>query len=540
MKKTIFPSITKISILICAIFLITACSKETTQVSNTGDAILKVGSVQVAKSEDDNTIANRSSAKNSGSTNRNQAAETYVIALENKQLVEVNFSEESTATDAQSNLKASTGTKATSKTEENELGKDIRYKLVVYDEGGTFVTEKDYAYGNESTTAGIALQANKTYTFVAYSVNSKTDLPKINNSGNIDDAILKAVNADLMYYTKTLTVKAGENKLGVVMKHLFSQITTTLDMDKSVTGSITNIGSSILKPTHSSADVRLKEGDDQINYNGIHPDGAVIIFPSLGNGLRTVESEPTILIHEGTSTGTVNIGSVTIDGETKKDLIIKDIKVTPGHKYNLKLTFKTCTQDVTSEAMNWKYERKEKIINGKKKIGIELENGTFIENNQYLNKSFNAPQSNYGFVFDITNLDNAFNMEVNGQFIFGNKKEDQIQFQTNPSLGTVRNIQFVDGSEHGTWAVPEVWDIFGSESNPSLSILISKTGEVQILASKTSRGKLVQMKLKNGLKFNKVIWNEIGNNTVNVTQKVDGKTIVVGKGRGTKKVSCTL
>ncbi|QIH31599.1 hypothetical protein G6053_01145 [Sphingobacterium sp. DR205] len=65
-------------------------------------------------------------------------------------------------------------------------------------------------------------------------------------------------------------------------------------MDKSVTGSITNIGFSILKPTQSSADVRLKEGDDQISYNGIHPDGAVIIFSSLGNGLRTVESEPTV------------------------------------------------------------------------------------------------------------------------------------------------------------------------------------------------------------------------------------------------------
>lgn len=536
MKKTLFLSIT---ILICAIFLIMACSKETTQVSNSGDAILKVGSVQIAKSEDNNDIANRSSAKNSGSANRNQATDTYVIALENKQLVEVNFSEESSSTDAQSNLKASTGNKATSKTEENELGKDIKYKLAVYDESGSFVTEKDYAYGNESTTSGIALQANKTYTFVAYSVNSKTDLPTISNASNIDDAILKAVNADLMYYTKTIAVKAGENKLGVVMKHLFSQITTTLDMDKSVTGSITNIGSSILKPTHSSADVRLKEGEDQINYKGINPDGAGIIFPSLGNGLRTVESEPTILIHEGTSTGTVNIGSVTIDGETKKDLLIKDIKVTPGHKYNLKLTFKTCTQDVTSEAMNWKYERKEKIIDGKKKIGIELENGTFIENNQYLNKTFSAPQSNYGFVFDITNLDNAFNMEVNGQFIFGNKKEDQIQFQTNPSLGTVRNIQFVDASEHGTSAVPEVWDIFGSESSPSISILISKTGEVQILASKTSRGKLVQMRLKNGLKFNKVLWNESGNNIVKVSQKIDGKTIVVGKGRGTKKVSCT-
>jgi hypothetical protein len=85
-----------------------------------------------------------------------------------------------------------------------------------------------------------------------------------------------------MYYTGTLTLKNGVNNLNVVLKHRFSQITTTLTMDPSMTGAITQIGTTVLKPSHSSAN--LKFSDETLTYNGLNNAGVTTQFPALGNG----------------------------------------------------------------------------------------------------------------------------------------------------------------------------------------------------------------------------------------------------------------
>jgi len=129
-------------------------------------------------------------------------------------------------------------------------------------------------------------------------------------------------------------------------------------------------------------------------------------------------------------------------------------------------------------------------------------------------------------------------MRVNNQYIFGTSFSDQIQFQTNTKLGTQRNIVFEDGTEYATNGINEVFHLKGTLEKPLIRIMISRTGEVTMLGSKTNEGPLVPLRLKGGKQFNKVNWSATGPNTVVVSQKVDGRTIVIGKGYGRKRINC--
>lgn len=107
------------------------------------------------------------------------------------------------------------------------------------------------------------------------------------------------------------------------------------------------------KPSRGSAN--LKFSDQTLTYNGLNNAGVTTRFPTLGNGLRIVISNPSLLIHSATSNGTLMLGSLTLDDETKTNITIPNVKISPGQKYDLKLNFRTCTQNVTSNGLDWSY-----------------------------------------------------------------------------------------------------------------------------------------------------------------------------------------
>src|SRR5690606_37033696 len=117
---------------------------------------------------------------------------------------------------------------------------------------------------------------------------------------------------------------------------------------------------------------------------------------------------------------TLNFGTITIDDETKTNFSIANIRVNPGCKYNLNLNFRTCTQEVklADDALNWRYPE-----TGDRKGCYDPKTGEIWKNGTLLTKTLSAPASNYGFTFDITELDNAVNMEVNGVKILTDPKE---------------------------------------------------------------------------------------------------------------------
>ncbi|VTQ00487.1 hypothetical protein [Sphingobacterium daejeonense] len=89
----------------------------------------------------------------------------------------------------------------------------------------------------------------KTYTFIVYSVNSKTEIPDIESQENLETAKLKDITSDLMFFKKTLEVNPGDNNLNAILQHQFSQITTTLEMDENMTGSIESLNGTAFGPT---------------------------------------------------------------------------------------------------------------------------------------------------------------------------------------------------------------------------------------------------------------------------------------------------
>ncbi|MDF2477443.1 MAG: hypothetical protein K0S24_2926 [Sphingobacterium sp.] len=479
-----------------------------------------------------NAVGQKQGSVNASAARDASEVQEMTVPFGNGTSIDVVLTNSSAAAVKKGLVASSSTTATTPQVTEKPLDAGVKYKVVVYDEQGNYVTEKTYSYGGEAVAEGIVLDAGKTYTFIAYSTNSTSTVPSINSQGTLTTASLNNISGDLMYFASKLKLNSGVNNLNVVLKHRFSQITTTLTMDANMTGAITKIENAVFKPSHLSANLKLS--DEALTYNGLNDAGVLAQFPALGIGLRTVVSTPSLLIHPATNAGTLKLGSLTIDGETKSNVTIPNVNINPGQKYDLKLNFKTCTQDVTSDGLNWSYPAV--TVGGKTGIRVD---GVFYRNGTTISKNFTAPAADYGFVFDITELDNAFNMEINGVKL----AKSEIQFEVGAS--SAQNIQFLDGSKYaGTNVqtgkrIDQVYNMQGTAANPLIKLVISRTGKVTMFGSKINGGPLYELVLVNGNAFNTFPWGSTQNNTVKVTQLVDGRTIIKGIGAGKKKIPCS-
>ncbi|MBE8712215.1 hypothetical protein [Sphingobacterium hungaricum] len=528
-KQQYIPIEPKLVFAAFAILFLTlqSCQNSEETLLEAGEATVNVSMVSVDSNVEEILLAGTKNSKVSSNLTSDVPA---TIAFSNSSTIGVSLTSNASST---GNLLASSGKVAT--TGKVPLTKGVKYNVVVYSDEGNYVTEKSYTYGNESTTGGITLYAGKNYTFVAYSINNSSALPNLVNKNKLSTAKIDQVSADLMYFKTKLKIEFGVTNLNVVLKHQFSEITTVMTMDPNTTGAFTKIASAVMKPTHSTATLSLE--DDKITYNGENKNGASVTFPSLGTkGLRSVTSVATMLINPSSTTGSLNFGSITIDGETKSNVNVANLKVKPGYKYNLNLNFKTCTKDVSgADGLNWRYPQSKNFWG---EVGIYIGN-TFYKNGETISKTITAPGADYGFLFDITELDNAFNMEVNGVKL----ATKEIQFQR-VNGSSSQNIRFKDGSRYegsntqGGDDIAAVYNMKGTEAKPLVKIVISRFGEVTMFGSKVNGGPLYELELFNGNTFNTFPWSGTGTNTVKVTQLVDGRTFIVGKGSGKTKISC--
>jgi len=538
MKTKNYRNLKNVLMLGCIMLVVSSiysCKKSGETSPLTEETVVKINlqGVEAYGENEGNAVGQKQGSTKASTASSASEVQEMTVPFGNSSSIDVVLTN-SSATAVNKGLVASSGAKATTTTQvtEKKLDKDVKYKVVVYDSQGNYVTEKTYSYGGEAAAEGIVLDAGKTYTFVAYSTNSTSTVPNISNQSTLSSASLNNISGDLMYFANTLKVNKGVNNLDVVLKHRFSQIITTLTMDANMTGAITKLENAVFKPSHTSANLKLS--DEALTYNGLNDAGVQAQFPALGIGLRTVVSTPSLLIHPSTSTGTLKLGNLTIDGETKSNVTIPNVKINPGQKYDLKLNFKTCTQDVTSNGLNWSYPAV--IVNGKTGIRID---GVFYPSGTTISRSFTAPAADYGFVFDITELDNAFNMEINGVKLAKN----EIQFEVGAS--SAQNIQFLDGSKYaGTNVqtgkrIDQVYNMQGTAANPLIKLVISRTGKVTMFGSKVNGGPLYELVLNNGNAFNTFPWGSTQSNTVKVTQLVDGRTIIKGVGAGKKKIPCS-
>ncbi|MDV3776945.1 hypothetical protein CMU25_09380 [Elizabethkingia anophelis] len=237
------------------------------------------------------------------------------------------------------------------------LTNGIIYKVVVYDNSGNYVTQKDYSSGQENTTGAITgLNGGSTYTFVAYSIGSKTSVPSLNNSINVNSTsnpivtlsnMSAPVSEDLMYYTTTMQVSGNSmNYLNINLLHKFSQIVTTLD--SSLTG--TSYGNSPYSINAVTATIDSNFNNASLFGNGTYSSTGsgsgyqtqTLTFSNLNSS--TVTANPIYVNNAtGTTTGNFTISSVTLMASgtsiTHQNVVFSGLKITPGVKYNLKLSF---------------------------------------------------------------------------------------------------------------------------------------------------------------------------------------------------------
>lgn len=171
-----------------------------------------------------------------------------------------------------------------------------------------------------------------------------------------------------------------------------------------------------------------------------------------------------------------------------------------------------CTQSVNGSDFSWDY------------------NASNAPSNP-VTQSFNQPAANYGFVLDITRLDNSFNMVINGTPLAA----QELEFQSSGTSGI--NVQFEDNSSYEA-DTPMIYSMTGTITDPIIRVSISPTGAVTMYGSKVSGGPLFPLRLINGNTFNNITWNTTGTNTVIATQNVVGATNMSGRGYGLNRVSC--
>lgn len=516
------------------IVTLSSCKSEDNSQIIAGGASVKVTIVAAESESESITRADHNTTNNipSGST-----TQTMIQPLGSDHSLDISLTSVSTLT-KQANSGVHTASNQAA-TVQQPLAAGTKYQLLIYDNVGQFVMKQTYTYGQEATAAPVKLDAGKAYTFIAVSTNSTTTVPTVADESKLSTAVVANIDTELMYFKSTVNLVDGNNDLHVVLRHQYSEIRTTLRMDANTTGNITALVNPVFNTTHSSATLKLANG--ALTYNGILPNGKSIVFPTLGTGTRTITSNSTLVIHPSTSTGVLNLGSLTIDRETKTNVSISNLKITPGHRYDLDLTLKTCTQNVSgANGLDWNYAYTTgDCTSGTTgcKSGI-TKDGIFYANGKTISKTFTAPSADYGFVLDLTSLDNSFNMEVNNVKM----ATKEIQFQSNAM--SPQNIQFADGSKYeginteGGANIPAVYNMTGTAANPVVKIVISRFGEVTLFGSKKSGGPLYPLVLMPGTTFNNFSWSGAGTNTVIVTQLIDGKTTIKGTGAGKKKVSC--
>ena len=245
-----------------------------------------------------------------------------------------------------------------------KLDNGIKYRLLAYDNNENKVVDTVYTVG-QNASGGLLLNSGQTYTFVLYSILSTSQVPAA-PTGKLSEAIFTNIdgNTDFIHFRKTMTLAPGKNELKVLMKHIFSQLTTRIN--SAHVGNITtvkaHVGDHYLSPT-----ISLSNGT-VLAYNNKVANGKNV--PFIQNSTTSSSNESTIICNNGLSTSTLTFDEITINNITKKGISIPGLQLAPGTRYVLTLTIKSFAPDQDP--------------------GIELGNSTYAPGNLVYDRNTNT------------------------------------------------------------------------------------------------------------------------------------------------------
>ena len=226
-------------------------------------------------------------------------------------------------------------------TDQSAIKRAIKYRVVVYNNDGTYNTNKVYnismtGVSTPESGGDLMLNGDSTYTFVVYSYNTNT-APAENLSGTtINTPFSVNGNTDFMFYKTTLTVSGnGPNYLDVIMQHKFSLITVILDATLTNGYTISSVGAATIGTHNSTASMNFASG--VITPTGTSGNLTPVFTTTLPSNLVTYTP---ILMNADTDTGTFSLASITIGPIAKSTATaLTGLKIKSGVKYNLILKF---------------------------------------------------------------------------------------------------------------------------------------------------------------------------------------------------------
>lgn len=548
-----------IAILFFSVIFIGSCSKEIFNTNNGAPVVqLRIEGVDFL-----NSSTNKASALQETTPKGLEVQRQIIPLTDNISVFATLIPETTSSNDLENKFTPSKRADNQPVVHERELAVGTKFMVLVYNSSNQLIAERQYTYAPLSADQDNQLkyenlEVGQTYTFVVYSINSKENLPQINNKQNLLNASLPNISSELLYFKKNLTVSSGLNYLNVKLKHQFSEVRTTIEVDQTgdLEGSLlTDIATPRIMPSYQSADFKLVDG--QKTYKNEITEGTALPISIPQGGTISASSDPVFIISNGTN-ATLDIPSIRINQFTNS-LKISNFVLTPGIRYNLKLQVGCpCLSEANSSG----------VIDISEDIAGRPRTFTFAE-------------ADFGMEFDIYKLDNSFNMTINGKpFYIGSyansstgkrTANNEIQFQgfgQYPDNNLFPNIEFEDGTRWGRNGMSEIYHMDGrvllegnttktdpTKSRPILRISIDKSGNVKMYGSKNAAGgppyyplRLIDersitigrtTKYIRG-KFNpEIIWKNNGTNVIIINQKVNSTTFLYGYVSGKKIVPCS-
>lgn len=219
--------------------------------------------------------------------------------------------------------------------ETTDLAANIRYRVVVYNEDGTFNRQQEYVRGNETSAPVMRLDGGKTYTFVVYSINTTAATPEPTYSpaaqilANARVAI--SGNQDFMSYKVSKQMVGGTepNRLDIILKHRFSQITTIIDATatgynpQTITASF---GPHSTTATYLFENEEITRGLENARSSLTQNLGGTALSSSYSTVINASENQVTDY-----QIASLRVGELTLTNLTP----FQNLTVTPGMKYNL-------------------------------------------------------------------------------------------------------------------------------------------------------------------------------------------------------------
>lgn len=459
---------------------------------------LKSGIVQDVKAK----------ASASGTTSSNSGIQTQIISLGSGYSVEVELVPEQQSQQI-STKQSTSGLRAAATEVRNDLPTGTQYRLLVYNTAGAEVYRQDRTVGANTTEfEEFDLTAEGQYTFIAYSAGT-ADIPDLEGTTLDDFYVTVRENDDkFMHFVQTVNVVYGINNLDVVLFNKLTEITTIIDATSGADGNlITSVSAHFANASYSTDSgnrARVKLSDGTMTYHGSAADKTVTFQSIPAGGATVATSNPTVLVHDNTNTAQLVFSSFVIGG-LQRPFEVSNIDVEPGVKYDLRLKIKGyCLEDISDQEFSQYHAGGSGYDGGILSSVFEFVTG-----------------QGQNLVLNIAELDNSFNMVINGTPL----ATKEIEFQTGTNID--HTARFTSGaSNHGSGGNSQIYNMTGTKAEPVIRLTLSTNGTVTMQAKRTQNGTLQNMELYNGASWNNVTWYSDGvtPNVVEVSQYITGVT----------------